>query len=150
MLLFITNSALGDVLPDELFNIKLMSNVSSLKGDISQGKGIVQIKGIPYVYYAVDNKHYDTNGTFQNILVQVKKADGTISSIIGESKFPETECLPKLQEYKAIIEKEYNIQFDKNAHQSDTYYSLVQDNKILLLICEIKREAKLKLILGKL
>jgi hypothetical protein len=147
---FISNVVLGSELPDELFNIKLLSNVSSLQGETVKSKGVVRIKGKPYIYYKVDSKFYNSSGNFQNIIVQTAKTDGAITSISGESKLTKNECLTKLQEYKIKTESNFKIQFDKSTHQNDTYYSLVQGTKMLALICELKSKATLRLVLGKL
>jgi len=146
--LFISNVVLGDELPNELFNIQLMSNVSSLDGEISKGKGIVRIKGISYRYYSVDNKHYSTNGKFQSILVQAKEDNGEISSVIGQSKMGKDECLQSIDNYKVIIEKQYSINFPER--KNSPYYLLTENNKMFMLGCEIKRKSILKLILAKI
>jgi hypothetical protein len=145
-----TNAALGDDLPNQLFDIKLMSSVSALKGNTSKGKGVVQIKGIPYIYYSVDNDFYNTDGEYQNITVQARKSDGTITSVIGESKLTQSECLVKLQKTKVKLEAVFNIKFETHSHQNDKYYLLMQNKIMLGLICEVKREVTLRLILSTL
>ena len=147
---FFSSTALASELPDGLYNIKLMSNVSSLQGETLKSKGVVRIKGKSYISYQVDNKFYNSGGDFQSIIVRATKTDGVITSISGSSKLTESECLTKLQEYKVKTESRLKIQFDKNEHQNDTYYSLVQGTKMLGLICERKSKATLSLVLGKL
>ncbi len=150
LLFFFSSIALGREIPDELFNIKLMSNVNSLQGETVKSKGVVRIKGKPYIYYTVDSKFYNSSGDFQNIIVRAAKTDGTITSIVGESILTKSECLTKLKEYKTKTESNLKIQFDKSTHQNDAYYSLVQGTKMLALICELKSKARLRLVLGKL
>ena len=145
--LLVSNMALGGELPNELFKIQLMSNITSLDGEVSKGKGIVRIKGVPYRYYSIDNKHYTTNGLFQNILVQAKEDGGEISSVIGQSQVEKNDCLQSIDNYRGIIEKQYAIKFPER--NSNPYYLLIEDNKLLMLACEIKKQSLFKLILAK-
>lgn len=135
-------------MPDGLFGIQLMSSISSLKGEVEEGKAVVRIKGIPYRYYAVDTNHYQTNGKFINIIVQAREDDGEITGIIGQSEMTESECLTTIDNYRNELEIQYRIEFA--ARENSTFYLIEENNKMFMLGCEVKRETTLKLILASL
>ena len=147
-LLFFSYPVLASDLPNELFDIQLMSNISALKGEANKGKGVVRIKGVAYRYYSADENHYRTNGKFESIIVQAREDTGIITSIIGETKIAKDECLEAIDKYHDEVEKQFSIKFSER--NNNPYYLLAEGNKVLMLACELKRNSSYKIILAEM
>lgn len=147
MLLFFPIIAIANGLPNDLFQIQLMSNISSLKGEVKKGKRIFRIRGVDYLYYSVDDNHYSANDRFDNLIVQARINDGRIAAIIGATTMSKDKCLLTIDKYRQEVEREYSIKFSER--NNNPYYLVYEDNKMLMLGCEIKKESVFKLILAQ-
>lgn len=136
--LLISASSFGKELPNEIFNIKLFTNINSINEKVIKGRGITIIQGVSYNIYSVVNDLSGAKGKFDRIILRVKESDGTIAGIVGESILSDSSCLQAIESYRKEIEKKYEIQFTKN--KGAPQYSLIEGGKAMLLACETKSE----------
>ncbi len=149
LLLLISNSVYSSKLPDELFNIKLLSKVEELKGNNRMGNGISVINGVNYVQYSIDHEIYEPVQPFNKIIVMANKDNGVIVRIEGIFKLEKDQCISSLKKIKEKLELLYNFKFNKYEEKyNHKFYSIHKGNMFMILECGGRIKTKIKLALG--